>query len=1007
MKAGVYILHTELDKLKYKDEKRLKIGCSKNIKKRFKSADTFLSDGSHINYITHVIHSPLQSKSGVRFIEKNIHNFYVSNRIRNDREFFRFDKDFCIENEFKAIQDMFSIQLGIEDLTLYGNLKDVPITLNPYIERKEELKLPYPEPREHQNEHIQKIVEYYTQNLSEGGLYLPPGYGKTFISIFSVVKLNYKNVLILTPRLSICNEWEKCLDYFGFSYATYNSENDLTIGDCKSNIHFTISTYQTLIKHKELLSDPIDLMICDEAHCLMTDTESETPFASCIENNFKKLFLTATPTIFKQSKEDSDSYIPTKIKYQAISQVDLNDAVEQGFLCDYRILIHDKHSILDCTEHLTDLINIYDRKKIIVFYNTRKSAKEAYNIAKEKMNCFYVDGETSKEERIEIIEKFMASEIGIIFNIDVFSEGVSIDCTDCVLLMEPRGSQRAIIQILGRALRTYKDKECSILCIPSNCNVTLNESFNALYKEGRKLSDKIFTRCYSLKERKNLAINVERELNMVEIDRKGGMVNYKLGLLEKYIEENEGEGPFKNYIENGINLGGFYGCLKQKYKNQNEYKIKERLKDYSNVFKSILNWKHEMENKEKNEDVSRSQKLQLLEEYIDQNKKPPVESYEEKRIQLGRFYSKLKQKNKNKNETNIKEDFKDYPKLLQAFLDWKKEYDAKEKKQDIPIPEKLQLLEKYIEQNKNPPFESYENNKIKLGLFYGCIKQKYKNQDENNIKEKLKEFPRLLKALLVWKKEYDAKEKKEDIPIPEKLQLLEKHIEKNKKPPVQTHKENGVQLGRFYTYIKQKYKNKDENKIKEELENYPRVLETVLDWKKEYDRKEKKQDIPKSQKLQLLEKYIKKNKGKTPPQSYIENEIKLGLIYDMLKQKYKIQDKSNIKEDFKHFPVVLKAILDWKQEYDTKEKKKDVSMDEKLRSLEKYIKKNKNPPVQKYEEKAIKLGKFYTSIKQKYKNQCETNIKKDLKNFPRVLETVLDWKQEYDKRGKGYKERCF
>ena len=747
MKAGVYILHTELDKLKYKDEKRLKIGCSKNIKKRFKSADTFLSDGSHINYITHVIHSPLQSKSGVRFIEKNIHNFYVSNRIRNDREFFRFDKDFCIENEFKAIQDMFSIQLGIEDLTLYGNLKDVPITLNPYMERKEELKLPYPEPREHQNEHIQKIVEYYTQNLSEGGLYLPPGYGKTFISIFSVVKLNYKNVLILTPRLSICNEWEKCLDYFGFSYATYNSENDLTIGDCKSNIHFTISTYQTIIKHKELLSDSIDLMICDEAHCLMTDTESETPFASCIENNFKKLFLTATPTIFKQSKEDSDSYIPTKIKYQAISQVDLNDAVEQGFLCDYRILIHDKHSILDCTEHLTDLINIYDRKKIIVFYNTRKSAKEAYNIAKEKMNCFYVDGETSKEERIEIIEKFTASEIGIIFNIDVFSEGVSIDCTDCVLLMEPRGSQRAIIQILGRALRTYKDKECSILCIPSNCNVTLNESFNALYKEGRKLSDKIFTRCYSLKERKNLAINVERELNMVEIDRKGGMVNYKLGLLEKYIEENKDPPPKSYKTENGVRLGEFYDRQKQKYKNKDESIIRKDLKEYPKVLESILAWK--TENKE---NFPVDDKFGLLEEYMEENKEPPSSSYKtENGVQLGRFYNNQKQKYKDKDETKIKEELKDYPKVLESILAWKKE---NENKEDFPVDAKFELIEKYIEENKELPSSRYiTENGVQLGKFYYNQKRKYKdkNKDESIIREDLKKFPKVLESILNWK----------------------------------------------------------------------------------------------------------------------------------------------------------------------------------------------------------------------------------------------------------------
>ena len=125
-----------------------------------------------------------------------------------------------------------------------------------------------------------------------------------------------------------------------------------------SNLRVVFSTYQSIEAVKEFQEKSgvkFDLTICDEAH--RTATEENSLFSQAVDpkciNTGKKLFMTATPKIYKirseegkksvstsgyvpeawYSMDDEEKYGPEFYRYS------FRDAIKAGWLCDYKVLI--------------------------------------------------------------------------------------------------------------------------------------------------------------------------------------------------------------------------------------------------------------------------------------------------------------------------------------------------------------------------------------------------------------------------------------------------------------------------------------------------------------------------------------------------------------------------------------------------------------------------------------------------------------------------------------------
>lgn len=401
--GGVYGIrcHTEEKRLSLTDC-LLKIGHSSNFKKRFYNYihNSLSLENIEID-VRFILHSENQAFSGTKLMESIIHNLYSFYRVKKSREIFKFGLDFTQTDEwFNDIKNEFELN-NITDLTLHHSLETVPSTIFPDSYENEQKSFTDKFiPKLNQEPIIEKTCEHF-KNFDKGGLYLACGYGKTYISIFSMIKMKVKKVLILTHRLTIIREWEKVLNLAKLDYIVADSENKYNLQKCrKTKKLFIITTYQTYCQKHEEFEDEYDFVIHDEAHIL----ESGGEFSKCLNLKGKKLSLTATPSIhfFENDYESMKTIELSESKYgKAIESISIHDAIDQGCLCDYRLVLHNKPSGTECFEHINELNLRYGRKKILIFYNLREDAKKAQaNLTENGIsNVWYVDGLTSKKRK--------------------------------------------------------------------------------------------------------------------------------------------------------------------------------------------------------------------------------------------------------------------------------------------------------------------------------------------------------------------------------------------------------------------------------------------------------------------------------------------------------------------------------------------------------------------------------------------------------------------------------
>lgn len=200
--------------------------------------------------------------------------------------------------------------------------------------------------------------------------------------------------------------------------------------------------------------------------------------------NAKKLFLSATPrrTSGEGLGEVSDDMIegvPTKW------------LIENKFLAPYEyyssVLIdcdklkikkgdYEQNSILeeiDKTAIYGSIIDGYKRfcnnKKAIAFCSSiehsKKTAKAFCDIG---IKAEHLDGNTPKDERKAIMDRFRSGETRILCNYEIISEGLSVDDCEACLLLRPTKSLILFVQSSMRCMRYSENKTAIILDFVGN-----------------------------------------------------------------------------------------------------------------------------------------------------------------------------------------------------------------------------------------------------------------------------------------------------------------------------------------------------------------------------------------------------------------------------------------------------------------------------------------------------------------------------------------------------------
>ncbi|GHU40828.1 hypothetical protein FACS1894190_08190 [Spirochaetia bacterium] len=437
--------------------------------------------------------------------------------------------------------------------------------------------------RPHQSEALNNAHEYFREH-ERGKLIMACGTGKTFNSLRISENETGGNglVLLLVPSIALLGqtlrEWTAdakepinpiciCSDP---EITRQNKKNDDAADSLvdlafpastkmehilnqfyyfkrqnKKGMTVVFSTYQSIDViskvQKDLLKNgfsEFDLIICDEAHRTTGVTfsgDEESVFTKVHDNNFikakKRLYMTATPRLYsddsksKAARNDAllCSMDDKEIYGEEIYRIGFGEAVEQGLLTDYKVLILtlNENDVPPAVQNMitddTKEINTDDASKLIGCINAlskqilgdagsvketdpdpmrravafcpmiaaSKTITSVFNTAgttyldaipeekKKEMvavSSKHIDGTMNAPKRDELLswlkEQPEDGECRVLTNVRCLSEGVDVPSLDAVMFLTARNSQVDVVQSVGRVMRKSANKKYGYIIIP-------------------------------------------------------------------------------------------------------------------------------------------------------------------------------------------------------------------------------------------------------------------------------------------------------------------------------------------------------------------------------------------------------------------------------------------------------------------------------------------------------------------------------------------------------------
>ena len=306
---------------------------------------------------------------------------------------------------------------------------------------------------------------------------MPTGTGKTYLLtavIDSFVRANPKaKVWIVAHRRELVSQIDETVRKF----QSYSSATSSLLSSVKA------VSIQWLMRHYDEIEEKPGMIVIDEAHHALAKTYKE------MWERFPKakfLGLTATPCrlngkgftdlfdVLVQSwgvpefisKGRLATYDFVSIKSDGVTQRLIDSLQKRGADGDYQnkemdMLLNKKPSI----ERLYRSLEEYgkDRKGIVYAINISHAQKITKLYQEHGVKAIAIDSKTPAAERQQDIEAFKKSDIQVLVNVDIFSEGFDCPDVEFVQLARPTLSLAKYLQMVGRGLRVAKGKKNCVI----------------------------------------------------------------------------------------------------------------------------------------------------------------------------------------------------------------------------------------------------------------------------------------------------------------------------------------------------------------------------------------------------------------------------------------------------------------------------------------------------------------------------------------------------------------
>ncbi len=243
-----------------------------------------------------------------------------------------------------------------------------------------------------------------------------------------------------------------------------------------------------------------DFAVLDEAHNLAGNPSAA--FRTVLDDATiparRRLFMTATPVWDDEPRgrrlpgrgREALSMNDTAVFGPVLHRLPFGQAVSQGLLCDYRVLVigirgapgsqanKDPLPASVTLAALQDAVARFGVRRVLSFHTRvagaaafaeqAASATEGWP-AGHRVWATAVSSRTPVGRRQMLLGRLAAAggtTVGIVSNARCLTEGVDVPAVDGVLFADPRRSSVDIVQAAGRALRPAPDKETGTIIIP-------------------------------------------------------------------------------------------------------------------------------------------------------------------------------------------------------------------------------------------------------------------------------------------------------------------------------------------------------------------------------------------------------------------------------------------------------------------------------------------------------------------------------------------------------------
>ena len=592
--------------------------------------------------------------------------------------------------------------------------------------------------RDYQVETIDLINNNPTKNLY---ICLPTGSGKSYI-VISSIELN-KKYIILVPFVVLLDQWYSEIINIRpelTDYIQLIGDNNNTFD---SNKLITISTFHSVGLVGNL--NTYYRVVIDEAHKIIKpeiyeevddgdeeDEEDESTYTSIITKNIigfhNNILMSAT---LDNPYNEDDIY----------HKVELRDLIDKGVLTDYQIKIpifEDNANDISVCQYI-----VKNYTNMIIYCSSQEEGKRITDILNKisKKCCYYLDCNTCKGTRRDILKEFNNGNINFLVNIRILVEGFNSKICNGVILYHIAKNDKTLVQIIGRALRKHPNKLYANIVLPFiNCQDSKDLQF--ILRVLATNDSVIKQRCITQKLGgyidiepidKPIADNDDRQAvndNQILMEAKFELVYnnigncvkgtvdmwaFKLEKLKKFIDDNKKTPNQKSEKSSEKILGAWLSSQKEKYKKQImlDESVKLLWEKFNEDYKEYLL---------SNEEIW-ERHLFNVKKFIDDNEKPPSQKSKEKHEKvIGQWLSDQK-KNYKKNIQILSKEY--FRKQFEKFNEDYKEY--------LLTPDELweynlSKLIKFIDDNEHLPRQiSTVIEEKKLHVWMSHQKRNHKN----------------------------------------------------------------------------------------------------------------------------------------------------------------------------------------------------------------------------------------------------------------------------------------